>query len=154
VRSVSWWTEWPTGPIRTAVALLVVAVGIAVVVTYPGLVREAGDEADANSEQAYVDREVAGGNGLVGNQQALYAARALIPADATYHVAIAGDYEGGDELTQDHVASYFRYALIPRRPEERAAWVVCYGCDLAEYGPRAEVLWRGDEDISIVHVPS
>jgi len=64
VRSVSWWTEWPTGPIRTAVALLVAAVGIAVVVTYPGLVREARDEADANSEQAYVDREVAGGNGL------------------------------------------------------------------------------------------
>ena len=75
MRSVSWWTEWPTGPIRTAVALLVAAVGIAVVVTYPGLVREAGEEADTNSTQAYVDREVAGGNGLVASQQVLYAAR-------------------------------------------------------------------------------
>ena len=154
MRSVSWWTEWPTGVIRTVVALLVGSVAIAVVVTYPGLVREAGEEADTNSAQAYVDREVAGGNGLVADQQALYAARALIPTDATYHVAIASDYEGGDELTQGHAASYFRYALMPRRPEEGAPWVVCYGCDLAEYGPRAEVLWRGDEDISIVHVSS
>jgi hypothetical protein len=28
------------------------------------------------------------------------AARALIPADASYHVAVAPGYEGGDELTQ------------------------------------------------------
>ena len=136
------------------VVFLVATATIVVVLAYPGLLREAGDEASANSAQAWVDRAVAGGNGIVANQQAVYAARALIPADAAYHVAIASDYTGGDELTQDHLASYFRYFLLPRRPEEVAAWIVCYGCDLAEYGPDAEVLWRGDDDISIVHVPS
>jgi hypothetical protein len=53
------------------VVFLVAAVGIAVVVTYPGLVREADEEADTNSAQAYVDREIAGGNGLVASQQAV-----------------------------------------------------------------------------------
>ena len=154
MRSSSWWTEWPTGPIRIGVVFLVATAAIAVVITYPSLVREAGDEASTNSAQTYIDRAVAGGNGLVANQQAVFAARALIPADATYHVAIAPDYTGGDELTQAHVASYFRYFLVPRRPAESAPWVVCYGCDLAEYGPHAEVLWHGDDDISIVHVPS
>ena len=133
---------------------LVATVAIAAVVTYPGLMREAGEEAHDNSERTYVDRDVAGGNGLVADQQAVYAARALIPPHAAYHVAVAPDYEAGDELTQGHVASFFRYFLVPRRPAEAASWIVCYGCDLAEYGPRAEVLWRGDEDISIVHVPS
>jgi hypothetical protein len=136
------------------VAFLVAVATIAAVVTYPALVRDADDEASTNSAQAWVDRAVAGGNGIVANQQAVYAALELIPADEAYHVAIAPGYTGGDELTQDHVASYFRYVLMPRRPEEGAAWVVCYGCDLAEYGPDAEVLWRGDDDISIVHVPS
>jgi hypothetical protein len=154
VRSSSWWIEWPTGPIRISVVFLVATAAIAVVVTYPGLVRESGDEASTNSAQTYIDRAVAGGNGLVADQEAVYAARALIPTDAAYHVAIAPDYTGGDELTQAHVASYFRYFLVPRRPAESAPWIVCYGCDLAEYGPDAEVLWRGDDNVSIVHVPS
>jgi hypothetical protein len=154
VRSSSWWTEWPAGPVRLGVAFLVAAATIAAVVTYPGLMRESDDEASTHSAQTWIDRAVAGGNGIVANQQAVYAARALIPVDSTYHVAIAPDYTGGDELTQGHVASYFRYFLMPRRPDEGAPWIVCYGCDLAEYGPNAEVLWRGDEDIAIVHVPS
>ena len=134
--------------------LLVATTAIAVVVTYPRLIREEDDDAAKNSAQTYVDREVAGGNGLVAEQGAVYAARALIPSDATYHVAIAADYAGGDELTQGHVASYFRYFLVPRRPEESAPWVVCYGCDLSEHGADAEVVWRGEEDVSIVRVRS
>ena len=155
MRSASWWIEWPVGPVRVGVVFLVAVVGMAVAVTYPELVREAGEEADTNSAQAYVDREIAGGNGLVASQQAVLAARALIPADASYHVAVAPDYEGGDELTEGHVASYLRYFLMPRRPGEGGVpWVICYGCDMTEYGPDADVVWRGEDDISIVHVPS
>ena len=47
--------------------------------------------------------------------------------------------------------SYFRYFLMPRRPVQGAVWIVCYGCDIAEYDD-AEVLWRGPEDTSIVRV--
>jgi hypothetical protein len=154
VRSTSWWFERPNGPLRIGVLLLVATAATAVAITFPRLLGEVGDDAAKNSAQSYVDREVAGGNGLVADQQAVYAARALIPADATYHVAVAADYKGGDELTQGHVASYFRYFLMPRRPEESAPWVVCYGCDIAEYGPDAEVLWRGEENLAIVRVHS
>jgi hypothetical protein len=44
---------------------------------------------------------------------------------------------------------------MPRRPGEGGVpWVICYGCDMTEYGPDADVVWRGDDDISIVRVPS
>jgi hypothetical protein len=156
MRSASWWTEWPAGPIRAGVVFLVATVAIAALIAFPGLVRELGDDAAKDSAQSYTDREIAGGNGLVVDQEAVYAARGLIPSDATYHIAVAPDYEGGSELTQAHVASYFRYFLFPRRPAEVGAhWVVCYGCDLTEYGPEAEVLWRLPEgDVSIVRVRS
>jgi hypothetical protein len=156
VRSASWWLEWPTGPIRVGVIFLVATAAIAAVIAYPGLVRDLGDDAAKDSAQSYTDREIAGGNGLVVDQEAVYAARGLIPSDATYHVAVAPDYKGESELTQGHVASYYRYFLIPRRPVEGGApWVICYGCDLTAYGPDAEVVWRGTgEDVSIVRVRS
>lgn len=153
MRSASWWIEWPTGPIRIGVLLLLATTVVAVVVAYPGVLRDLGDEAERNSAQSYSDREIAGGNGIVVEQAAVYEALALIPEDASYHVAVGPDYVG-EELTRDHVAGYYRYFLMPRRPAEAAPWVICYGCDLAEYGPDADVLWRGDEDVSIVRVPS
>lgn len=152
MRSMSWWLEWPAGLVRVGVVFLVATVVVAVFVTYPGVLRGLGDDAARNAALSYSDREIAGGNGLVADQAAVYAARALIPEDATYHVAVSPDFEGGSDLTKDYVSSYYRYFLLPRRPEERAPWVICYGCDLSEYGS-AEVLWRGAEGISIVRVP-
>jgi hypothetical protein len=156
MRRASSWTEWPTGPIRIGVVLLVATATASVVVGYSRLLRELGDDASRNSALSYMDREIAGGNALVADQAAVYAARGLIPSDATYHVAVAPDYKGESELTQGHVASYYRYFLIPRRPVEGGApWVICYGCDLTAYGPDAEVVWRGTgEDVSIVRVHS
>ena len=61
-----------------------------------------------------------------------------IPADATYHVAVSPDYAGGSALTRGFVESYYGYFLMPRRPVEGAPWVICYGCDLTEYGRDAE----------------
>jgi hypothetical protein len=151
MRSASWWTEWPEGPIRTGVLFLVTTVVVAVAIVYPQVLRELGRDASANSALSYADREIAGGNGIVVDQAAVYAARALIPADARYHVAV-GDGYVGSTLTRDHVAGYFRYFLMPRRPAEAASWVVCYGCDRSEYGDRAEVVWTDGDDLSIVKV--
>lgn len=148
------WLAWPEGPIRVGVLYLVAVAVVAVVLAYPGVLREVGREASRNSALSYSDREVAGGNGLVADQNAVYAARALIPEHDTYHVAVSPDYEGGSDLTRDHVAGYYRYFLVPRRPAEKAPWIVCYGCDLSEYGAGVEVVWRGDEDISILRVGS
>ena len=97
--------------------------------------------------------EIAGGNGLVADQLAVYAARGLIPVDATYHVAVAPDFRGGSDLTRDNVASYYRYFLLPRRPAESAPWVICYGCDTSTYGAGAKVVWRDHQGLSIVKVP-
>ena len=146
----SLWTEWPAGPIRVGVAFLTAVALVAVVLAYPGLLRDLDDEASGNSALSFADREVAGGNGLVADQVAVYAARGLIPEDERYHVAVSPDYEGGSDLTVDYVDSFYRYFLMPRRPAEDAPWIVCYGCDVAEYGDEAEVVWRGDDDISIL----
>ena len=140
------------GAVRLGVAALVAIAALTVVVSYPFVLRDVGDEASKSESLSFSDREIAGGNGIVVDQTVVYAARALIPEDESYHVAVAPDYAGGTDLTRDHVASYFRYFLMPRRPAEGAAWIVCYGCDITEYGDRAEVLWRLDEDISIVRV--
>ncbi len=156
MRRASSWTEWPTGPIRIGVLLLVATATASVVVGYSRLLRELGDDASRNSALSYADRDIAGGNGLVVDQAVVYAARGLIPSTAPYHVVVGQDYKSKSALTQGHVAGYIRYFLMPRRPVEGgAAWVVCYGCDLTEYGPDAEVVWReAEEDISIVRVRS
>lgn len=134
-----------------AAALVAIAV-VAMVVAYPAMLREVGSEASASGSLSFSDREIAGGNGIVVDQSVVYAARAIIPEDESYHVAIAPDYAGGGDLTRDHAASYYRYFLMPRRPVQGARWIICYGCDVTEYGARAEVLWKGGEDISIVRV--
>ena len=142
------------GLVQLGVVALVAIAVVAVLVSYPFVLRDIGDEASTSVSLSFSDREIAGGNGIVVDQTVVYAARALIPEDESYHVAVAPDYAGGSDLTRDHVASYYRYFLMPRRPVQGAGWIVCYGCDVAEYGDRAEVLWRLDEDISIVRVGS
>jgi len=138
------------GVIHAGVVALVSCVAITAVVAYFPLVSDVGREASRNSSSSYVDREIAGGNGLVADQAAVYAAQALIPKDSTYHVAVGSDYAGGDELTRDFVTSYYGYFLMPRRSAEGAPWIICYGCELSVYGPGATVVWKDDQGISIV----
>lgn len=149
---LSRWLAWPTGPIRLGVAFLVCVAAVAVVVRYPAVLREADQDASRNSSLSYADREVAGGNGLVADQAALYEARGRIPKNETYHVAVGTGYEGGSDLTVPYVESYYQYFLMPRRPAEDARWLICYGCDLEQYGSRAEVVWQSSEDITIARL--
>jgi hypothetical protein len=150
MRSASWWIEWPKGPLRVGVLFLVATAAIAVVIAYPRLLRELGSDASRNSALSFADRDIAGGNGLVADQAAVYAARGLIPDDETYKVVVGPGYEGGSDLTEGYVGSYYRYFLLPRRPAEDAPWIVCYGCDLSSY--TAKVVWKDDEGISIARV--
>jgi hypothetical protein len=152
VQSLSWWVAWPQGVIRTGVAFLVALTVVVVVVRLPTVVRDLEDEAASNSSLSFTDREVAAGNGVVADQTAVYVARARIPENKTYHVAVGAEYAGGTELTAPFVESYYQYFLMPRRPADDASWVICYGCDVAQVEPRTEVVWRGDQDISIVKV--
>jgi hypothetical protein len=152
VQRLSWWVEWPRGPIRTGVVFLVALAAVVAVVRIPSVVTDLEEDAANNSALSYSDREIAGGNGVVVDQAAVYAARALIPEDEMYHVAVAPDYPHGTEVTVPAVESYYQYFLMPRRPADGASWIVCYGCDVAEVEPGAEVVWSGPSDISIVKV--
>ncbi|HET9437347.1 MAG TPA: hypothetical protein VFO64_04025 [Gaiellaceae bacterium] len=154
MRELAWWTEWPAGMIRVGVIFVVAVTTLAGLVRYPSVLRELGAEASNNSSLSYSDREVAGGNGVVAEQAAVYAARALIPAGEAFNVVVSERFDGGSELTVPYVASYFRYFLVPRRLSEGAPWLVCYACDLSEYGDRAEIVWSSDDDISIVRIGS
>lgn len=140
------------GLARVGVVFLVLATLGAVAVEYPALLRDLDEQASMNGALSYADRDIAGGNGLVVDQAAVYAARALIPEDQTFNVRVNPDFAAGSELTVPFVASYYRYFLVPRRMAEGAQWIVCYDCDLSEYGDRAEVVWRGSDDISIARI--
>ena len=152
VPRLSWWIEWPAGLIRVGVLFLVAAALVAVVIRYPGVLRDANSDASSNSGLSYADREIAGGNGLVADQDAVYTARGVIPEGDTFRVDVGPEFKGGSELTRPYVESYYRYFLLPRRSAEDAQWVICYACDLARYGSDVDVVWEGTEGISIARV--
>lgn len=152
MRPASWWIEWPAGLVRVGVVFLVAATVVAVALRYPVVLRDAGRDASRNSDLSYSDREIAGGNGLVGDQNVAYAARGLIPEDASFRVSVDPAYPGESPLSVPYVHVYFRYFLFPRRLTEDGPWIICYACDPASYGARATTVWEGEDDISIVKV--
>jgi hypothetical protein len=149
---VRWWIEWPLGAVRTGVVFLVLATAIGAAVRLSSTISQLGEEASSNARLSYTDREIAGGNGVVEDQLAAYEARARIPVDDAYHVAVSDDFKAETALTVPYVANFFHYFLMPRRQAEGAPWVVCYGCDLAAYGDSAEVVWTNGAGISIVRL--
>jgi len=134
------------------VALLVAVATLAVALSLPKTFRDFSNDAAQNDALSFVDREIAGGNEVVADQQAVYQARARIPEDDTYHVAVGSDFPGGSDLTVPFVESYYRYFLMPRRPADDAPWIICYGCDLEQYGSGAKVVWESDEGITIARI--
>lgn len=103
-------------------------------------------KAEENAALNYDDREVGGGNSLGVDKAALYEARALIPERGRYRV-VTGP-RTPDSLAP-HVAGFVRSFLLPRRLDERAPWVLCYGCDPAALEGRLHVLWRNQAGILI-----
>ena len=146
------WLEWPEGVLRAGVVFLLAVTLVAAAIRYTQSVRALGEAASNNSALSFSDREIAGGNSVLPDQTAAYEARALIPEGETYHVAFGPDYAEGTPLTRPYAESYYLYFLMPRRPSDDPSWLICYGCDLAEYAGRAKVAWRGPDDVSIVRI--
>ncbi len=141
--------EGPTGLARLGV-VLVVLVTFAFGVAYTAkALDQLGDHADRNSTLSYADREIAGGNSILVDQLAAYAARALIPSAETYRVVTGEGLKQKTDLTLPFVESWFRYFLMPRRPSGSARWVICYGCDVSMLGGRYVPAWHDDDGISI-----
>jgi hypothetical protein len=144
--SGTWRSAVASGIAATAVALTVVAGGVGAWLA----LRDYGDAAAKNSALDFADREVAWGNGWTLNQEALYAARSLIPRGADYQVAVGDSAKFENRLTE-LVGLYFHYFLMPRHPRAGAQWVVCYRCDQPA---GTEVVWAdGANGISILRRP-
>jgi hypothetical protein len=135
--------------IRRLAAGLVIAVGVVAAIYLVKAVVKLDDTADANSAMSYADREIAGGNSILIDQDAAYEARALIPSAATYRVRVGPGLRNATPLTSTYVESWFDYFLMPRRPAGNARWIICYGCDRSELGPSFVERWRDDNGISI-----
>jgi hypothetical protein len=56
-------------------------------------------------------------------------------------------------LTEQFVATWLTYFLMPRRPAQDARWVICYGCDASALGDHYQPIWQDREGISIGRLP-
>jgi hypothetical protein len=133
---------------RAAVTAVVAVTAAVAAVYYVKAVSQLDDTAGSNSSLSYDDREIAGGNSLIVDQAAAYEARALIPPHATYRFEIGTRLRESTELTK-YAGDWFRYFLMPRRPDGNSQWVICYGCDTSALGASYVVRWRDEQGISI-----
>jgi hypothetical protein len=134
---------------RVGVAFCVAGAVAIGAVYYVKAVDRLGDTASSNSSLAYDDREIAGGNSIIVDQTAAYEARSLIPVTASYRFALGDGLRSKTNLTETFAGDWFRYFLMPRRPRPDARWVICYGCDTANFGGAFEVRWKDRFGISI-----
>lgn len=141
--------EWPYGVARLAAASCA-AVAVAVLVyEIPRAVDSLGDEAGRNAALSFADRDIAGGNSILVDQVAAYAARGLIPPNGTFRVITGPGLKETTPLTLQAISPWLNYFLMPRRQTGDARWVICYGCDTARLGASYRVLWKDDVGISI-----
>jgi hypothetical protein len=110
------------------------------------------ERADRNSALSFSDREIAGGNTVLVDQEAAYEALVLIGPTQAYRVITGDRLRNAKPLTASFVDGWFRYFLIPRRPSRDARWIICYGCDTSRLGGRYIVRWHDANGISIGHL--
>jgi hypothetical protein len=131
-----------------AIGYLLLAGGVAVF-TWIGSTDDLHERIARNESLDYLDRLVAGGNGVVGSQAIVFEARARIPENETYRVVVGADFTDPDQYTAAYAADFLRYALFPRRPSDDARWIICYGCDRTRWGDRFELLFDAGGEITL-----
>jgi hypothetical protein len=139
----------------TAVVAIVSVVGALALAAWrvPVTVAHLGDEAGSHSRLSFADRDIAGGNGVIVDQSAVYAARAIIPANASYRMVVGPNVKNPTSLTEVFSPLYYQYFLLPRRQDDHGRWIVCFGCDLNRVAAGADVVWSGQDGISIGRLP-
>jgi hypothetical protein len=135
------------------IAYCVAVMVVAIVVRYPDAFRDANASARANARLDLLDRKIGGGNSVVPDQGLLVEALGRIPPDGTFAVAVGDRRPGWTDLTATFAETYARYFLLPRRAAPDAPWILCFACDRAAY-PGAEVVWEGDDGLSILKRPA
>ena len=134
------------------VASWLALVVVAVVYRYPDAFRHANESARRNAALDLLDREVGGGNSVIPDQRLIIEARGWIPPDGTFAVALGPRQEGWSDLTAPYAETFARSFLLPRRQAPDAPWILCMACDRAAY-PGAEVVWQGEDELSILRRP-
>ena len=134
---------------RVAVIVAVLAATGVSIVYFAKALSRLDSLATANSQLSFADRDIAGGNSIIIDQQAAYEARSLIPVTSTYRVATGSLLKNATPLTTGFVANWFTYFLMPRRPADDARWIVCYGCDTTKIQGRYIIFWHDDNGIAI-----
>ena len=128
--------------------LVVLCLGITLIALawlYPQAFAGANRTARANAELDYLDREFGGGNSVLPDQTIAIEARARIPEDDAFVVAVGAPREDWSELAvPDAIDTYMRYFLLPRRHDDDAPWVLCFACDPNAY-PGSEAVWADEE---------
>jgi hypothetical protein len=151
VDRTSRWLAEPRQVPRLAVLLCVGVATVGTLVRYPQAISDLTNTARTNAAQSFADREIAGGNSVIPDQQLLYQARARIPRGAAYEVVVGDPVEGWSDLTRDHAGGFARYFLMPRRPSVGAPWVLCLNCGFQQ--DVGETVWAGEDAVSIIKRP-
>jgi hypothetical protein len=131
---------------------VILCVGLSIVfgaIYFPRALSDFDDTASNNTSLSFSDREIAGGNGIVADQEAAYQARAIIPRNAKYRVVTGSALKNPTPLTLAFVETWYRYFLMPRRTSAGAHWIICYGCEVSKLGGSYSILWQDDDGISI-----
>ena len=121
----------------------------ALAVRYPDTFRAANRTARANAALDLLDREIGGGNSVIPDQEVLLEARARIPVNATFAVAVGEPQQGWTNLTATYAETFFRYFLLPRRVAPNAPWILCLACDANAF-PGTRAVWKGENRIVIL----
>jgi len=122
---------------------------VVLTVELPKAVGRLGDSARSNAALSFADRNVAGGNAVLADQQLAYQARLIIPPHASYWVVTGSKLTKQAALPVSSMPGFLHFFLMPRRPVDGASWIVCYGCETSRWGNRYEVLWQDDYGISV-----
>jgi hypothetical protein len=119
---------------------LVVALALGTALArYPSAFRELNNRAAHNAGLSESERRFEVLDRL-GVPRAFVEASLRLPENATFIVE-TGPRGGTKPLARSALPAYLQNLLLPRRLDrERAAWVLCYGCDVAQLG--GEVVWR------------
>ncbi len=147
--------EWPDAS-RVARALTVCCVCaeiVAVLVQLPLTIRKRDRRTDQLAALTYEDRDLAAGNSVVPDQRLVFEARALIPPDGRYRI-VEGSLPIAEatDLTLGFSPAFLTSFLMPRRPANRADWVICLGCHVHELGVSPHVVWSDGRGSSIVRL--
>ncbi len=143
------WFSAGIGTRRLVVAFCAAVVVAALGVRYPAAFQDANRTARANAALDQIDRDVGAGSSVFPDQALLVEARGRIPPDESFAVAVGAPRRGWTELTADSAEPFLRSYLLPRRLDPDARWIVCVGCNRGAY-PGADVVWKGDDGLSIL----